>query len=627
MPQVAGTPMIVGMRPRALRWTAAVVVVALAGLAMAGCHRRTVVEGLVWFDEDFDGTRDPDEAPAAGVTVRVTCQYTDPEVFTNGVCDEATTDEDGRYRLFVRVDPSGQTVGQVEFAPSTGHRAEEPPGVSWLFAFPHAEQRDLAGIDAALVAIGAGNVGDLVWHDDGDGVQEDGEPGVPGIPVELQVGLQVVASTVTGPDGRYLFARVPSGRHTVRFGPLPAGLRFTNDLIGLGHEDSDANPYSGRVSVFVGSGVDDTVDAGVVTAAPGELGRIGDRVWTDVDRDGLQDVGKPGEAGVEVFLVGVNTGQLAFTVTDAAGGYEFLVSTAIAPDQPYQLVFDAPPGRSLSPQDVGGDDAIDSDANPAGGTASFDLGPDETDTTRDAGVLGTDAPQGSIGDRVWHDVDGDGIQDSDEPGVPDVPVELIDSSDTVAASTVTDGDGRYRFSALPAGEFRVRFAVPGGQQLSPPDQGSDDTLDSDADPATRQTPVVTLATGADDLSIDAGLHAVPTGGATIGDLAWHDLDRDGLQDPGEPGLPNVTVTLLDGQGATVATTTTEDGGLYGFANVADGTYLLRFGRPPGLLPTTANVGNDDSIDSDINGGGDTPLVTFTAGQTDLTIDAGFALPA
>ena len=74
-------------------------------------------------------------------------------------------------------------------------------------------------------------------------------------------------------------------------------------------------------------------------------------------------------------------------------------------------------------------------------------------------------------------------------------------------------------------------------------------------------------------------------------------------------------------------TSTDARGNYVFTDVAPGTYRVRFTFPAGLLPTTANAGSDDAIDSDVNGGGESPLFTVAAGQTDLTIDAGFAPPA
>ena len=487
------------------------VVAGVGGLLLAGCHRATVIEGQVWFDTDFDGVRDPDEPAAADVVVHVDCHYTDPAVYNDGRCGTGTTDSSGRYELEVPVDRSGETQGVLTFVAPAGFDAVTPPDVSWFFSFLHRDQRDLAGIDAALVSAEAGAVGDLVWRDDGDGIQEDGEPGEPGIPVELQTVLgDIVAGTVSGPDGRYRFEQVPAGRYTVRFGPLPPGTRFADDGRGLDAEDSDANPYSGRADVVVeGGGAELAIDAGIVTAEPGELGLVGDRVWTDLDHDGIQDPGEPGEPGVEVLLVGANTGQLSFTITDPDGRYSFLVSRAIAPDQPYRLLFAAPPGRSLSPADAGIDDTVDSDPDPQTvETVEFTLGPDETDTTWDAGIRSLGAPA-----------------------------------------------------------------------------------------------------------------------AAIGDFVWRDLDRDGIQEAGEPGLGNLEVRLLDDQGTVVATTTSDAAGSYGFADVAPVTYRLRFVTPAGLMPTTPNAGTDDAVDSDINGGGESPLFTVSAGQIDLTVDAGYTILA
>ena len=44
-----------------------------------------------------------------------------------------------------------------------------------------------------------------------------------------------------------------------------------------------------------------------------------------------------------------------------------------------------------------------------------------------------------------------------------------------------------------------------------------------------------------DRTLDAGFY-LP---AELGDFVWEDLDGNGIQDPGEPGLNDVTVFLLD----------------------------------------------------------------------------------
>lgn len=63
-----------------------------------------------------------------------------------------------------------------------------------------------------------------------------------------------------------------------------------------------------------------------------------------------------------------------------------------------------------------------------------------------------------------------------------------------------------------------------------------------------------LTAGETNLTYNAGFY-VP---ASIGDFVWNDLDLDGIQDAGEPGIPGVTVTLngTTGSGAPVTSSTT-----------------------------------------------------------------------
>ena len=61
----------------------------------------------------------------------------------------------------------------------------------------------------------------------------------------------------------------------------------------------------------------------------------------------------------------------------------------------------------------------------------------------------------TVGDRVWFDIDGDGVQDAGEGGVPNVTVNLTDCSGNVLATDVTDGNGNYLFDGLAAGTYCV----------------------------------------------------------------------------------------------------------------------------------------------------------------------------
>ena len=74
-------------------------------------------------------------------------------------------------------------------------------------------------------------------------------------------------------------------------------------------------------------------------------------------------------------------------------------------------------------------------------------------------------------------------------------------------------------------------------------------------------------------------------GSTLGDRVWHDLDGNGEQNTGEPGLPGVTVQLLDAAGTVMATEVTDADGLYGFTGILAGTYTVRVSA--GSLPSSA----------------------------------------
>jgi hypothetical protein len=115
--------------------------------------------------------------------------------------------------------------------------------------------------------------------------------------------------------------------------------------------------------------------------------------------------------------------------------------------------------------------------------------------------------------------------------------------------------------------------------------------------------------------------------AALGDRVWFDLNRNGIQDEGEVGVAGVTVNLYSGcpaGGTPIATTTTDADGLYLFSGLAAGSYTVGFVRPDGYTSTLANQGSNDEVDSDADAvTGMTGCYTLAAGETNLTVDAGF----
>ncbi|MGW3963307.1 SdrD B-like domain-containing protein [Amycolatopsis sp. NPDC005003] len=615
----------------------------------AGIRPPNRLGDFVWADKNGNGLQDPGEPGVPDV----------PVVLKDGTgkqLDKTKTGPDGKYLFDNLPDGSYQVCFDrsklpADYAdwqwtkPDAGEDTKDSDagtetGCTPVTTLGIDRPEDLT-LDAGLVAP-RNRLGDLVWIDrNGDGLQDPGEPGVPDVPVVLKDGTgKQVASVKTGPDGKYLFDNLPDGSYQVCFDvkqlPAPvADYKLTKANAGDDGTDSDADPASGCTPVVplgVGKRENLTLDAGLV-APPN---RLGDLVWADKNGNGLQDPGEPGVPDVPVVLKDGTGKQVAATKTGPDGKYSF----DNLPDGSYQVCFD----RSKLPADYAdwqwtkpdaGDDTKDSDADPGTGcTPVVKLGPGGRENpTLDAGLV---APRNRLGDFVWIDRNGDGLQDPGEPGVPDVPVVLKDGTGKQVASVKTGPDGKYLFDDLPDGSYQVCFDVKqlpapvADYQLTKANAG-DDGKDSDADPASGCTPVVPLGVGKrEKLTLDAGLVAPPN---RLGDLVWADLNRNGLQDPGEPGVPDVPVILKDGDGKQVATTKTGPDAKYLFEDLPDGSYRVCFDRtqapPPyaGWQWAKPDAG-DDGTDSDADpASGCTPVVPLGVGKREnLTLDAGLVEP-
>ncbi len=115
--------------------------------------------------------------------------------------------------------------------------------------------------------------------------------------------------------------------------------------------------------------------------------------------------------------------------------------------------------------------------------------------------------------------------------------------------------------------------------------------------------------------------------AAIGDYVWHDMDNDGIQDEGEPGVEGVTVNLYDCQDILLATTTTDANGFYLFDGLMAGDYYVEFVLPDGYFFSPVDQGNDDAQDSDADPmTGKAICTTLDEGEYDMTWDAGIYMP-
>lgn len=113
--------------------------------------------------------------------------------------------------------------------------------------------------------------------------------------------------------------------------------------------------------------------------------------------------------------------------------------------------------------------------------------------------------------------------------------------------------------------------------------------------------------------------------SAIGDLVWQDMNGDGQQNPGEPGISGVQVNLYRANGAYVNTSYSDANGKYLFENLYPDNYYLEFITPSGLERTFPNAGNPNT-DSDvtgINGPGTTAVFFVGLGERNMSQDAGY----
>ena len=404
-------------------------------------------------------------------------------------------------------------------------------------------------------------LGDYVWNDTNhDGIQDVGETPIEGVTVTLKdTNGTVLQTSVTDMYGNYLFTDLANGDYVVEF-TAPEGYVSTTQDAGTDNaKDSD-----GLVVPVTINGADDlTVDSGFYVPVPATY-NLGDYVWEDSNKDGIQNSNEIGIEGVTVTLTKPD-GTTVTTVTDAQGKYNF----SGLENGEYKVTFTPPAGYEASPVNIG-DAALDS--NGLTTTATIN---NADNTTIDSGffkptVEPTPVPATyNLGDYVWEDTNKDGIQNSNEVGIEGVTVTLTKPDGTTVA-TVTDATGKYNFAGLENGEYTVTFTPPAGYEASPVNVG-DAALDSNG--------LTTTATinNADNTTIDSGFFKpvveTPQDPATytVGDKVWEDTNKDGIQNSNEVGIEGVTVTLTKPDGSTSTSTVDQDGNWT--TDVPEGTVL------------------------------------------------------
>ena len=176
----------------------------------------------------------------------------------------------------------------------------------------------------------------------------------------------------------------------------------------------------------------------------------------------------------------------------------------------------------------------------------------------------------TIGNQVWEDLNANGIQENDEPGIPNIWVLLKDMNGKTVRYTKSNQQGNYVFEDLEPQTFQIQFLTDAEWLASPFKIGQNEDIDCNLNPGANLIFTGPIAPGHIDYSFDAGYYRQ---GAIEG-IAWLDLNEDGIRQETDPMVPHVTVHLYDESHQKLATTQTDFLGRYTFNNIHPGDYYV-----------------------------------------------------
>ena len=572
----------------------------------AGVIPPATVLGNVFGDANDDGLLTEGEAGFAGVFV--TLLNEDGETVLSMV-----TEEDGSY-AFHDLYPGRYTLSYLLpedalYANVTVH-GNQILG-NGLAALSDAFDLMIGETHTAPLcgAVALGRITGFAFHDaNANGKVDGNEAALGGVSLALlRSDGKNMAEVVTDADGIFTLEGLRPGTYQLE-AALQSGFIFTRQGEGILMPSSDENKASLNLDLQMGEKLDGQLIGGTMPAS------LYGRVWLDENNNGAMDDGESLLQGIGVSITDNLTGSLyTRLLTDEQGAFTLPVMHPGI----YDITVDLPHNGVAADSAVGESSFVDAEP---GSMVLKDYVLSQGDVIADlrAGVRQYTSIEGT----TWVDGQGHIVPLS---GV-NVFLYAGDNLSTPIKEAITGEDGAYRFDQLMPGDYRIGAVLPEGYlMIKPHDERlvTGQGVSIIADLEMNISDILPVYMGEDRTGQDIG--ALRPG--MLGDLAWLDENRNGLQDTGEPGIPGMTVTLYQ-EGVIVGETVTNAYGYYLFENVYPMTSLVHVSMYEELVPTV--LLNDFPLLASSVAGHDgstafTGDVMVVSGGRSFNCDLGFVL--
>ncbi len=337
------------------------------------------------------------------------------------------------------------------------------------------------------------------------------------------------------------------------------------------------------------------------------------RIWEDIDGDGMKENFEPDIPNIQIDVKNSSGITIHTVYSDNNGNYEI---DKIYPDSYYLDININNIYNHTDPHNTNSDFS-DSDIG------NF-MGPNTTQLMQlDQGEELQNIDGGfyrmvNIGEQVWHDLNANGIQDNDEPGLSGISIQIYDSSNGtpyMMDQTNSNFSGNFNFE-VPPGEYFLQLNNLSGNYNISPMHGGNENIDNDIDPLTERSEEMFVFSGEFINNLGIGLFQA----SGISGSIWYDTNLNGTFDTGENPAVDVMVQLFNQQSEIIDVDVTNLNGTYTFEGLDPHDYYLAIILPDGtqINPQPTNPHYFDGS----NGPSSSPYYSFSSGEMIDGPDAG-----